>query len=78
MKEPAFSKYVKDLKESLGFMKEPLVLYQFFHFLFCWVQATPFKFDLCQLYTYIPSLTSNEGLVQNQRTAQQWLELRTL
>ncbi len=27
---------------------------------------------------YIPSLTSNEGLVQNQRTAQQWLELRTL
>jgi hypothetical protein len=26
MKEPAFSKYVKDLKESLGFMKEPLFI----------------------------------------------------
>lgn len=68
--------YLKTLQEPSVVMEELLILLlilcQFSNFCQVGMGVGLSNFGLCQLYAYIPSLTSRKCLVQIQRIAQLW------
>jgi hypothetical protein len=68
--------YLKTLQEPSVVMEELfillLILCQFSNFCQVEMGVDLSNFGVCQIYAYIPSLTSRKCLVQIQRIAQLW------